>query len=145
MCNLSWTPHSNLEKDNSLKTTPVLAQRWAVWSILTKNAHLHRTKKQHPQSVSTAPTVMRLLNISCSTAHCTTTSEQDYCHLPAQPKIQNHLRYAAISSSTLPCVSKLHRNALAMPFRKSCFQKPGCVSPNICRGSTICRSSKRSR
>ena len=30
MCNLSWTPHSNLEKDNSLKTTPVLAQRWAV-------------------------------------------------------------------------------------------------------------------
>ena len=21
-CNLSWTPHSNLEKDNSLKTTP---------------------------------------------------------------------------------------------------------------------------
>ena len=37
MCNLSWTPHSNIEKDNSLKTTPVLAQRWAVWSILTKN------------------------------------------------------------------------------------------------------------
>ena len=37
MCNLSWTPHSNLEKDNSLKTTPVLAQIWAVWSILTKN------------------------------------------------------------------------------------------------------------
>ena len=37
MDNLSWTPHSNLEKDNSLKTTPVLAQRWAVWSILTKN------------------------------------------------------------------------------------------------------------
>ena len=37
MCNLSWTPHSNLEKDNSLKTTPVLAQRGAVWSILTKN------------------------------------------------------------------------------------------------------------
>ena len=37
MCNLSWTPHSNLEKDNSLKPTPVLAQRWAVWSILTKN------------------------------------------------------------------------------------------------------------
>ena len=37
MCNLSWTPHSNLEKDNSLKTTPVLAQRWAVWSILTKS------------------------------------------------------------------------------------------------------------
>ena len=32
MCNLSWTPHSNLEKDNSLTTTPVLAQRWAVWS-----------------------------------------------------------------------------------------------------------------
>ena len=37
MCNLSWTPHSSLEKDNSLKTTPVLARRWAVWSILTKN------------------------------------------------------------------------------------------------------------
>ena len=35
MCNLSWTPHSNLEKDNSLKTTPVLAKRWAVWSILS--------------------------------------------------------------------------------------------------------------
>ena len=28
---LSWIPHSNLEKDNSLKTTPVLAQNWAVW------------------------------------------------------------------------------------------------------------------
>ena len=38
MCNLPWTPHSNLEKGNSLKTTPVLAQRWAVWSILTKKA-----------------------------------------------------------------------------------------------------------
>ena len=39
MGNLSWTPHnSNLEKDNShTKTTPVLAQRWAVWSILSKN------------------------------------------------------------------------------------------------------------
>ena len=46
MCNLSWTPHSNLEKDNSLKTTPVLAQRWAVWSILTKNtrANIARAK-----------------------------------------------------------------------------------------------------
>ena len=39
MCNLSWTPRSNLEKDNSLKITPVLAQRWAVWSILTKNVN----------------------------------------------------------------------------------------------------------
>ena len=42
MCNLSWTPNSNLEKDNSLKTTPVLAQRWAVWSILTKNMPCHQ-------------------------------------------------------------------------------------------------------
>ena len=25
-----------IEKDNSLKNTPVLAQIWAVWSILTK-------------------------------------------------------------------------------------------------------------
>ena len=33
MCNLSGTPHSNLEKDNSLSTTPVLAQIWDVWSI----------------------------------------------------------------------------------------------------------------
>ena len=24
MCNLSWTPHSNLEKDNSLKNTTIL-------------------------------------------------------------------------------------------------------------------------
>ena len=32
MCNLSWTPHSNLE-DNSRKNTSVLAQRCAVWSI----------------------------------------------------------------------------------------------------------------
>ena len=31
---------SGSEKDNSLKTTPVLAQRWAVWSILTKNQEL---------------------------------------------------------------------------------------------------------
>ena len=29
MCNLSWTPHSNLEKDNSLKTTPVLVVYFA--------------------------------------------------------------------------------------------------------------------
>ena len=43
MCNLSWTPHSNLEKDNSLKTTPVLAQRWAVWSILTKKKNTKTT------------------------------------------------------------------------------------------------------
>ena len=35
-------PHSNLEKANSLKTTPVLAQRWAVWSILTKNNSCRR-------------------------------------------------------------------------------------------------------
>ena len=42
MCNLSWTPHSNLEKDNSLKTTPVLAQRWAVWSILTILREINR-------------------------------------------------------------------------------------------------------
>ena len=33
ICNLSWTPHSILEKDNSLSPTRVLAQRWAVWSI----------------------------------------------------------------------------------------------------------------
>ena len=32
MCYLSWTPHSNLEKDNSLNHS-VLAQRWADWSI----------------------------------------------------------------------------------------------------------------
>ena len=32
MCNLSWTPHSSLEKDNSLNHS-VLAQRWAVLSI----------------------------------------------------------------------------------------------------------------
>ena len=44
MCNLSWTPHSNLEKDNSLKTTPVLAQRWAVWSILTKKCYFNMHK-----------------------------------------------------------------------------------------------------
>ena len=50
MCNLSWTPHSNLEKDNSLKTTPVLAQRWAVWSILTKNC-----VDQQPPTVPLSP------------------------------------------------------------------------------------------
>ena len=57
MCNLSWTPHSNLEKDNSLKTTPVLAQRWAVWSILTKklttkNESVHR-KEQLATKINT--------------------------------------------------------------------------------------------
>ena len=42
MCNLSCTPHSNLEKDNYLKPLrTVLAQRWAVWSILTKNTGLN--------------------------------------------------------------------------------------------------------
>ena len=54
------------------------AHQTAIFRLRTQhaplNAHLQRTKKQHPQSVSTAPTVMRLLNISCSTAHCTTTS-----------------------------------------------------------------------
>ena len=32
MCNLSWTPHSSLEKE-TLSTTPVLAKRCDVWSI----------------------------------------------------------------------------------------------------------------
>ena len=36
MCNLPWTPHSNLEKDNSLNHSCVSPQRCAVWSILTK-------------------------------------------------------------------------------------------------------------
>ena len=40
MCNLSWTPHSSLEKDNFLNHSCVqLAQIWAVWSI-----HILRTK-----------------------------------------------------------------------------------------------------
>ena len=38
---VTWTPHSNLEKDNSLKTTPVLAQRWAVPFLV---AHAQRYK-----------------------------------------------------------------------------------------------------
>ena len=50
MCNLSWTPHSNLEKDNSLKTTPVLAQRWAVWSILTKNTKDPTLRADHAKT-----------------------------------------------------------------------------------------------
>ena len=33
MCNFLWTPHSSLEKETTLSTTPVLAQVWAVWSI----------------------------------------------------------------------------------------------------------------
>ena len=33
ICNLSWNPHSNLEKDNSLNHVYMLAQRLAVWSI----------------------------------------------------------------------------------------------------------------
>ena len=36
MCNVSWIPHSSLEKE-TLSTIPVLAQRWAVWSIRTQN------------------------------------------------------------------------------------------------------------
>ena len=39
------------------------------------------SRRNIQQSVPTAPTVMRLLNISCSTAHCTTTSDPDYCQL----------------------------------------------------------------
>ena len=39
------------------------------------------SRKNTQQSVYTAPTVMRPLNISCSTAHCTTTSDPDYCQL----------------------------------------------------------------
>ena len=46
MFNLSWTPHSNLE-DNSLKTTPVLAQIWAVWRILTKIARATGSRDLH--------------------------------------------------------------------------------------------------
>ena len=36
MCNLSWTPHSNLEKDNSLNHSCV-SPKMGVWSILSKN------------------------------------------------------------------------------------------------------------
>ena len=39
------------------------------------------SRRNTQQSVSTAPTVMRPLNISCSTAHCMTTSDPDYCQL----------------------------------------------------------------
>ena len=39
------------------------------------------SRRNTQQSVSTAPIVMRPLNISCSTAHCTTTSDPDYCQL----------------------------------------------------------------
>ena len=39
------------------------------------------SRKNTKQSVSTAPIVMRPLNISCSTAHCTSTSDPDYCQL----------------------------------------------------------------
>ena len=42
ICNLSLTPHSSLENDNYISTTPVLAHNdiWAVWSrptYITKN------------------------------------------------------------------------------------------------------------
>ena len=33
MCNLSWTTHSSLEKEQLSKPLQVLAQRWAVWSV----------------------------------------------------------------------------------------------------------------
>ncbi len=39
------------------------------------------SRRNTQQSVYTAPRVMRQLNISCSTAHYTTTSEPDYCQL----------------------------------------------------------------
>ena len=53
------------------------------------NAHIHRIKKEHqakcvycPDNYGTGP-----LNISYSTAHCTTTSDPDYCQL-------NHTQHA---------------------------------------------------
>ena len=42
MCNL-WTPHSSLEKDNSLNHSCVSPKIWAVWSIQTKNRSRHIT------------------------------------------------------------------------------------------------------
>ena len=70
MCNLSWTPHSNLEKDNSLKTTPVLAQRWAVWSILRtrlpSKEHLRYTDGSRQGLVSLRQAVTVLLTSTCT-------------------------------------------------------------------------------
>ena len=66
MCNLSWTPHSNLEKDNSLKTTPVLAQRWAVWSILTK-----KKKEEHmPRPSPNRHGTLMMMTISVRNSAC---------------------------------------------------------------------------
>ena len=73
---------------NKLQTRQTLSTNYTEHTRLPYFASEHNThrctytyiasRKTTLQSVSTAPTVMRLLSISCSTAHCTTTSEQDY-------------------------------------------------------------------
>ena len=51
MCNLFWTPHSSLEKDNVLSKLlkTVLAQKWAVWRIQlrTKNIYVNHHIASH--------------------------------------------------------------------------------------------------
>ena len=63
MCNLPWTPHSSLEKDNSQTlnhslTRAVLAQGWAVWSIhklvlnlRSKNCKIHAVQSSEDDMI----------------------------------------------------------------------------------------------
>ena len=79
----SYYQHQQTDSINQLHR----AHQTAIFRLRTHhiplNAHLHHiaSRKVTQKSVSTAPTVMRPLNISYSTAHCTTTSEPDYFQL----------------------------------------------------------------
>ena len=61
------------------------------------------SRKNTQQSVSTAPTVMRPLNISCCTVHYTTTSDPDYCQLNQRytTRYMDPLHICIIISSSL--------------------------------------------
>ena len=76
---------------NTLQTRQTLSTNYTEHIRLPYFASEHNTHRSTPtyiasrkitlQSVSTAPTVMKLLSISCSTAYCTTPSYPEYCQL----------------------------------------------------------------
>ena len=61
------------------------------------------SRKITQHSVSTAPTVTRPLNISYSTAHYTTTSEQDYCQPSQRYRTNSHLQHVSHEQTRQNC------------------------------------------
>ena len=69
------TPSTNYTEHTRL---PYFASEHTIHRLM--HAYI-ASGKNTQQTVSTAPRVMRPFNISCFTAHCTTTSEPDHCQL----------------------------------------------------------------